>query len=74
MTDGYVGNDMEILGLVKKHRGASRWFPFGTGNSVNRFLIDGIAKEGGGESEFVLLNSPAGEVGKNSMTEFHHLC
>ncbi len=64
MTDGYVGNDMEILGLVKKHRGASRWFPFGTGNSVNRFLIDGIAKEGGGESEFVLLNSPAGEVGK----------
>jgi Ca-activated chloride channel homolog len=64
MTDGYVGNDQEILGLVKKHRGASRWFPFGTGNSVNRFLIDGIAREGGGESEFVLLNSPAGEVGK----------
>ncbi|MDZ4834975.1 MAG: VIT and VWA domain-containing protein [Candidatus Melainabacteria bacterium] len=64
MTDGYVGNDMEILGLVKKHRGASRWFPFGTGNSVNRFLIDGIAREGGGESEFVLLNSAPGEVGK----------
>jgi hypothetical protein len=64
MTDGYVGNDMEILGLVKKHRGASRWFPFGTGNSVNRFLIDGIAREGGGESEFVLLNSEPGVVGK----------
>lgn len=64
MTDGYVGNDMEILGLVKKHRGASRWFPFGTGNSVNRFLIDGIAKEGGGEAEYVLLNSPGPEVGK----------
>lgn len=64
MTDGYVGNDMEILGLVKKHRGSSRWFPFGTGNSVNRFLIDGIAKEGGGEPEFVLLNSEPGVVGK----------
>lgn len=64
MTDGYVGNDMEILGLVKRHRGASRWFPFGTGNSVNRFLIDGIAREGGGEAEYVLLNSQAGEVGK----------
>src|SRR5207249_3854951 len=64
MTDGYVGNDMEILGLVKKYRDKSRWFPFGTGNSVNRFLIDGIAREGGGEAEYVLLNSPGAEVGK----------
>lgn len=64
MTDGYVGNDMQILNLVKKHRGTSRWFPFGTGNSVNRFLIDGIAKEGGGEPEYVLLNAKAGEVGE----------
>ncbi len=64
MTDGYVGNDMEILGLIKKKRAKSRWFSFGTGNSVNRFLIDGIAKEGGGESEFVLLNTSGEEVGK----------
>lgn len=64
MTDGYVGNDYEILGMVKKYRGASRWFPFGTGNSVNRTLIDGISKEGGGEAEYVLLNSSAQEAGK----------
>lgn len=64
MTDGYVGNDFEVTGLVKKLRGKSRWFPFGTGNSVNRFLIDAIAKEGGGEPEYVLLNSSANEVGK----------
>jgi Ca-activated chloride channel homolog len=63
MTDGYVGNDMEILGLVKKYRNKSRWFPFGTGNSVNRFLIDGIAREGGGEADYVLLNSPGAVVG-----------
>lgn len=64
MTDGFVGNDMQIIDLVKKHRGTSRWFPFGTGNSVNRFLIDNIAKEGGGEPEYVLLNAKAGEVGE----------
>lgn len=64
MTDGYVGNDMEILGMIHKYRDKSRWFPFGTGNSVNRFLIDGIAKEGGGEAEYVLLNSPGNIVGK----------
>lgn len=64
MTDGYVGNDMEILGMIKKYRGKSRWFSFGTGNSVNRFLVDGIAREGGGEADYVLLNSPGEAVGK----------
>ncbi|MCC7530291.1 MAG: VWA domain-containing protein [Candidatus Melainabacteria bacterium] len=64
MTDGYVGNDMEILGMIKKLRGKSRWFSFGTGNGVNRFLIDAMAREGGGEAEYVMLNSSANEVGK----------
>ncbi len=64
MTDGYVGNDFEIIGMVKKLRGKSRWFPFGTGNGVNRMLIDMMAKEGGGESEYVLLNSSGTDVGR----------
>lgn len=64
MTDGYVGNDFEIISMIKKHRDKTRWFSFGTGNSVNRFLIDNIAKEGGGEADYVLLNSSAQEVGK----------
>ena len=62
MTDGYVGNDFEVIDLVRSLRGRSRWFAFGTGNSVNRFLLDGIAKAGGGEVDYVLLNDP-GEVG-----------
>lgn len=64
MTDGYVGNDFEVISLIKKHRGHSRWFSFGTGNSVNRFLIDKVAAEGGGEAEYVLFNKSAEEVGK----------
>ncbi len=64
MTDGYVGNDYEVLGMVRKLRGNSRWFPFGTGDSVNRTLIDGIAREGGGEPEYVLLNTSGSEIGK----------
>jgi Ca-activated chloride channel family protein len=64
MTDGYVGNDLEILGMIKKNRATSRWFSFGTGNSVNRTLIDGIATEGGGEADYVLLNTSGAEVGK----------
>lgn len=64
MTDGYVGNDMEVLSLVKETRGRSRWFSFGTGNSVNRFLIDKIAEVGGGEPEIVELSKSGAEVAK----------
>jgi Ca-activated chloride channel family protein len=55
MTDGYVGNDMEIIGEVQRHPNA-RVFAFGIGNSVNRFLLDGMAKYGRGEVEYVGLN------------------
>lgn len=64
MTDGYVGNDFVIIDMVKKLRGNSRWFPFGTGNSVNRFLLDNMARLGGGEAEYILLNDPGEEVAK----------
>src|SRR5712692_6195588 len=47
MTDGYVGNDIEIIGEVQKHPNA-RVFAFGIGGSVNRFLLDGMAKYGRG--------------------------
>src|SRR5437763_3119666 len=55
MTDGYVGNDMEIIGEVQKHPNA-RVFAFGIGGSVNRFLLDNMAKYGRGEVEYVALN------------------
>jgi Ca-activated chloride channel family protein len=64
MTDGYIGNDFEVIDLVRRLRGTSRWFPFGTGNSVNRFLLENMARYGGGETEYVLLNEPGEVVAK----------
>ena len=55
MTDGYVGNDMEIVGEIQRHPKA-RVFSFGIGNSVNRFLLDKMAEQGRGEAEYVFLN------------------
>ncbi len=55
MTDGYVGNDMEIIGEVQKHPNA-RIFSFGIGSSVNRFLLDKMAEAGRGEVEYVPLD------------------
>lgn len=52
MTDGYVGDDAEIVAAVQKHPEA-RVFAFGIGTAVNRFLLTKMAEEGHGEVEFV---------------------
>lgn len=63
MTDGYVGNDFEIIGEIQKHPNA-RVFSFGVGNSVNRFLLDGMAREGRGEVEYLSLNEDGSAAAK----------
>ncbi|HST10493.1 MAG TPA: VIT and VWA domain-containing protein [Terriglobales bacterium] len=61
LTDGYVGNDMEIVGEVQKHPNA-RVFAFGIGNAVNRFLLDKMAEIGRGAVEYVTLADKADEA------------
>ncbi|MFL5581732.1 MAG: VIT domain-containing protein, partial [Gemmatimonadaceae bacterium] len=53
LTDGFVGNEDEILRVVKEERGDARFFGFGIGSSVNRYLIDGIGEHGAGTSMVV---------------------
>lgn len=58
MTDGYVGNETEILAkteaLVKKQKAttSARVFGFGVGSSVNRMLLDGLGKAGDGATVY----------------------
>jgi Ca-activated chloride channel family protein len=54
LTDGYVGNDLQIIDAVKRHAGTARVFAVGIGRSVNRFLLDGMARAGRGEVQYVL--------------------
>lgn len=58
-TDGYVGNDMAIIDAIRRNRATTRVFSFGIGNSVNRYLLDNMARAGGGEAEYVLLTADA---------------
>src|SRR5579859_4379399 len=58
MTDGYVGNDADIIAEVKKHSDA-RVFSFGIGTAVNRFLLTKMAEEGHGDVEFVTAPNEA---------------
>jgi Ca-activated chloride channel family protein len=66
MTDGYVGNDMEIISEVQQHPNA-RVFGFGIGSSVNRFLLDKMSEYGRGEVEYVALN----DDGSAAARRFH---
>ena len=66
MTDGYVGNENEIVAEVQRHPEA-RVFSFGIGSSVNRFLLDKMAEEGRGEVEYVGLK----DDGSAAARRFH---
>ncbi len=66
MTDGYIGNDLAIIGEIQKHPNA-RVFGFGIGNSVNRFLLDKMAEHGRGEVEYVGLQ----DDGSAAARRFH---
>ncbi len=63
MTDGYVGNEAEIIDEVKRHPQA-RVFAFVIGNSVNRYLLDKMAEAGRGEVEYVSLESQGSAAAK----------
>lgn len=54
VTDGYVTIEKEAFELVRANLGKANLFAFGIGSSVNRFLIEGLARAGRGEPFFVL--------------------
>lgn len=53
MTDGYIGNEDEILAETRKLRGDARVFGFGVGGSVNHYLLSRLSEEGQGFYQYV---------------------
>jgi len=53
LTDGYIGNEKDVLRIVKSEVGDSRIFSFGVGSSVNRYLLERMASHGRGVATFV---------------------
>lgn len=62
MTDGYIGNETEILREVDSLLGPSRLFSMGIGSSVNRFLLDKLAEIGRGAVQYVNLDEDPEQV------------
>ncbi len=70
MTDGFIGNDREILGEVHKRLRDSRIFSFGVGSSPNRYLLERMAVLGHGAAAFIGLD---GDSGLDAVDRFYEM-
>lgn len=48
LTDGYIGNEQEIIQSIRDRAQDNRVFTLGVGNSVNHSLLQGMAEAGAG--------------------------
>ena len=61
VTDGFISEEPAVFDEIRNHLSEANVFAFGIGTSVNRHLIEGIAKAGQGEP-FIALDVQEAEV------------
>ncbi len=61
-TDGFVSFEADVFELIRKRAGEANVFAIGIGSSVNRHLIDGIARAGRAEPFIVTSAAEATET------------
>lgn len=62
LTDGYIDAEPEVFDYVRNQLDDANFFAFGIGSSVNRFLIEGVARAGLGEPFIVTEAGEAAEA------------
>jgi Ca-activated chloride channel family protein len=62
VTDGYISAEREVFTHIRESLDGANVFCFGIGTSVNRYLVEGIARAGLGEPFVVLDPAEAPEV------------
>jgi Ca-activated chloride channel family protein len=72
LTDGYIGNETEILAAIHQKLGASRIFSFGIGTAVNRYLIDHMGKTGRGAVAYLGLHDDAAKIMEDFFERISH--
>ncbi|MCI0359993.1 MAG: VWA domain-containing protein [Planctomycetaceae bacterium] len=69
LTDGYIGNEAQIIEHVGKHCGDQiRFWCVGIGSGPNMFLVDGVAKQGGGMGKSLGLKDESQPLVQEIMT------
>jgi Ca-activated chloride channel family protein len=64
VTDGYVSVEAKVFDLMRNNLGDANMFAFGIGSSVNRHLIEGMARIGMGEP-FVITKPDRAQITAN---------
>ena len=59
VTDGYISGEQGVFDYIRENLNKCNVFSFGIGSSVNRYLIEGVAKAGMGEPFVVTQESEA---------------
>ena len=73
LTDGYIGNECAILAEVQSQlQPGNRLHAFGVGSSVNRFLIEGLARVGRGISRVVRPDEPTEAVAEEFFRQINN--
>jgi len=62
VTDGYIEAEAEVFDYIREHVDDTNVFAFGIGTSVNRLLIEGVARAGLGEPFIVTDAGEAAEA------------
>jgi Ca-activated chloride channel homolog len=64
VTDGFISAEASVFEGIRKNLNRSNLFAFGIGSSVNRYLIEGMARAGQGEPFVAIDADEAKEVAK----------
>ena len=62
LTDGYISAEADVFDYVRENLDGANFFAFGIGSSVNRYLIEGVARAGRGEPFIVTKPEDASEA------------
>ncbi|MEG4805732.1 VIT domain-containing protein [Microcoleus sp. ARI1-B5] len=73
ITDGYIGNEKEVLALVQRSlKPGNRLYSFGVGGSVNRFLLNRLAEVGRGTSQVIRQDEPSASAAEKFFSQINN--
>jgi Ca-activated chloride channel family protein len=65
LTDGYIGNELEVLRLVERELDDARLYAFGVGTGVNRYLLSELGRVGRGFTRYMDPTEDVEEVAQS---------
>src|SRR6185369_3077927 len=72
LTDGFIGNEVEITRAIHERLGPSRIFSFGIGSSVNRYLIEQMGATGRVAVAYLGLRDEAAQIMEDFFARISH--